>query len=228
MKSCCMHLFMLEALILPIMCLISCRMRDIWVFCVSRNPWDKGSVYLMITTHCQRFNYIQFSPSQGFQSCCVLLPVSWGCILKFPVIKNINDETPSQCSGIRKDHGPLVPGTYKALNNFEYLPSNQTVIHIFISQALILTNYNSLLHSCDKFFWKKKCTEQTWQKFLITGVNFICAKYTSAEAWSHGADMTKTQMTAVILTFDLLTWNRTCYKHFIWWMPHLSFVKIQW
>ena len=40
------------------------------------------------------------------------------------MIKNINDGTYSQSSGTYKDHGPWVPGTYRAVNNFESLLIN--------------------------------------------------------------------------------------------------------
>ena len=42
-------------------------------------------------------------------------------VLKFQVIKNINDGTHSRCSGTHKDHGPWAPGTHKAVNKFDPL-----------------------------------------------------------------------------------------------------------
>ena len=41
--------------------------------------------------------------------------------IKFPMNKNINDGTHSQCSGTHMDHGQWVSRTHKEVNNFEFL-----------------------------------------------------------------------------------------------------------
>ena len=83
------------------------------------------------------------------------------------------------------------------------------------------------------FIWNDRCDLNLWPfELKMDRDTLSChAKYTPDWSNSHGA-MERTRqnlrMTPVTLTFDLVTSNCTCHKHFIGSMSGVSFMKIQW
>ena len=83
------------------------------------------------------------------------------------------------------------------------------------------------------FIWNDRCDLNLWPfELKMDRDTLSChAKYTPDWSNSHGA-MERTRqnlrMAPVTLTFDLVTSNCTCHKHFIGSMSGVSFMKIQW
>ena len=130
------------------------------------------------------------------------LPASWGSILKFPMNKNINDGTHSQCSGTHMDHGPWVPRTLKEVNNFESLHQRMS------SQQPVTTKLAS------------------WQLSSF-GVVIFASTLHQARSWHHWCNSLLKSLLANsnFLTWLLISWQHSCQpirSHVRKWPPTSS------